>query len=96
MTGVQTCALPIYIQYVPSGKEYIGLTSMENIEATVQPFDVEKDIEFFQKPDEKMLLADSSRFFVFFPSDGHKPCIKVDENEKVRKVVVKIPIKEHR
>lgn len=86
----------IDIQYVPVGKEYIGLTSMENIDTISQPFDVEKDIEFFQKPDDNLLLADESNFFVFFPSDGHKPCVKVDENEKVRKVVVKIPYKEHR
>lgn len=82
----------IDIQYVPSGKEYIGLTTMENIDTITQPFDAEKDIEFFQKPDDNMLLADANKFFVFFPSDGHKPCIKVDGNEKVRKVVVKIPM----
>lgn len=84
----------IDIQYVPVGKEYIGLTSMENIDSITQPYDTDKDIEFFKKIDDNLLLADSSKYFVFFPSDGHKPCIKVNENEKVRKVVVKIPYKD--
>lgn len=82
----------IDIQYVPKGQEYIGLTSMNNIDTITQPYKEENDIEFFQKPDENMLLADASKFFVLFPSDGHKPCIKVDSNEVVRKVVVKIPV----
>lgn len=38
-------------------------------------------------------LLSPDNFMVFFPADGHKPCMKVDTNEKVRKVVVKIPYK---
>ncbi|MDD2286832.1 MAG: YhcH/YjgK/YiaL family protein [Bacteroidales bacterium] len=81
----------IDIQYVSSGKEYIGLTSLKDIISIVKPYDEANDIEFFYKPDNNLLLADSSRFFVFFPTDGHKPCLNVGSVDKVRKVVVKIP-----
>jgi YhcH/YjgK/YiaL family protein len=81
----------IDIQYVASGKEYIGLTSLEEIISVVKPYDEANDIEFFQKPDNNLLLADPSRYFVFFPTDGHKPCLNVESVDKVRKVVVKIP-----
>lgn len=81
----------IDIQYIAKGKEYIGLTTLENIKRIRKPYDEVNDIEFFSKPDEKMLLADPSKFFVFFPSDAHKPCLKVDTNQMVRKIVIKIP-----
>ena len=81
----------IDIQYVPKGREYIGLTSLDDIISIIQPYDEEKDIEFFHKPDDNLLLADPARYFVFFPTDGHKPCLRVGSSDKVRKVVVKIP-----
>ncbi|MDD4437615.1 MAG: YhcH/YjgK/YiaL family protein [Tissierellia bacterium] len=81
----------IDIQYVANGEEYIGLTKLEDLEAKWESYSEEKDIVFFSRPDEKMLLADSSKFFVFFPSDAHKPCLRVDTNQIVRKIVIKIP-----
>lgn len=81
----------IDIQYVSKGREYIGLTSLNNITSVIQPYDEEKDIEFFHKSDDNLLLADPTRYFVFFPTDGHKPCVKVASSDKVRKVVIKIP-----
>jgi len=81
----------IDIQYVPVGREYIGLTSLDNIQEIVQEYDAEKDIEFFIKFDATQRLANNEKFFVFFPEDGHKPCLKVDTNSQVKKVVVKIP-----
>lgn len=84
----------IDIQYIASGREYIAITTLENIDSVKQVYDEVNDIEFFQKTDDRFVLADSTKFFVFFPSDPHKPCLKVDENSKVRKIVIKIPIKE--
>lgn len=82
----------IDIQYVPSGQEYIELTSLENIDVMKQEYSEEKDIEFFSKGDGVLRLADKDHFFVFFPSDGHKPCLKVDTSATVRKIVVKVPV----
>lgn len=79
------------IQYVPVGKEYIGVTSLEAIDSVKLEYDEEKDIMFFSKADKTQRLADKRNFLVFFPSDGHMPCLKVDKNENVRKVVIKIP-----
>jgi len=82
----------IDIQYVPVGQEYIGLTSLSNIDTVTLDYDADKDIEFFIKEDTDQRLTNKDKFFVFFPEDGHKPCLKVDSNVMVRKVVVKIPI----
>lgn len=83
----------IDVQYVAIGQEYIGITSLNNIEKQIQSYDVDKDIEFFTKAKTTLWLADQRCFFVFFPSDAHKPCLKVNKNEHVRKIVIKIPKK---
>lgn len=79
------------IQYVPVGREYIGITSLEAIDSVKLEYDEEKDIMFFSKADKTQRLADKRKFLVFFPSDGHMPCLKVGKNDTVRKVVIKIP-----
>jgi len=81
----------IDIQYVPVGQEYIGLTTLNDIDSVKMEYNVEKDITFFFKADRKLKLANKKTFFVFFPSDGHMPCLSVGKNSNVRKVVIKIP-----
>jgi YhcH/YjgK/YiaL family protein len=82
----------IDIQYLAKGKEYIHVTPYEpEKQSEVQAYDETKDIEFFDKEEYTPRLLSPENFMVFFPSDGHKPCMKVDTNEAVRKVVVKIP-----
>lgn len=83
----------IDIQYLAKGKEYIYVTPIDkkrNREVT--HYDDTKDITFFDEDNYTKHLLLSDNFLVLFPSDGHKPCMKVDSNEVVRKVVVKIPI----
>jgi YhcH/YjgK/YiaL family protein len=83
----------IDIQYVHKGQEYIGTTALTAIKEIVKEYDEEKDIMFFIKDDEIHRLANQTNFFVFFPVDGHKPCLRVNNNSMVRKVVIKIPFK---
>lgn len=82
----------IDIQYLAKGKEYIFVTPLEPCKQhEIQPYDETKDIEFFDKEEYTPYLLSPDNFIVFFPTDAHKPCMKVDTNEVVRKVVVKIP-----
>lgn len=82
----------IDIQYLAKGKEYIFVTSLEPPKQhEIQPYDEAKDIEFFDKEEYTPYLLSPDNFMVFFPTDAHKPCMKVDTNEVVRKVVVKMP-----
>jgi YhcH/YjgK/YiaL family protein len=84
----------IDIQYVAGGAEYIELLPLRLI-SEEQRYDEEKDILFFEdKTQGEMLYADKNRFFVFFPEDAHKPCLKADWGGTVRKIVVKIPVKD--
>lgn len=81
----------IDIQYVLNGSEYIDLLRMADINEEAE-FDEKSDILFFTGREGQRLLADKKHFFVFFPDDVHKPCLKVGSTGRVRKIVVKIPL----
>jgi YhcH/YjgK/YiaL family protein len=86
----------IDIQYLVRGKEYIYVSPYEPGKQTeISAYDEAKDIEFFDKEEYGKQLLSSENFLVFFPSDAHQPCMKVDTNEIVRKVVVKVPYAEN-
>lgn len=80
----------IDIQYVAKGCECIELMSLKDIKEPAN-YKEESDIVFFKGKKGTRLYADKKQFFVFFPEDVHKPCLKVDTSREVRKIVVKIP-----
>ncbi len=82
----------IDLQYVAVGSELIGLAPLEDRELILQEYNEEKDVEFFTVKNEKTLLATSEKFFIFFPEDAHKPCVKNTSNSLVKKIVVKIKV----
>lgn len=82
----------IDIQYLAKGKEFIRVSSIDNRSNQVSEYDENKDIEFFDKEQYTEHLLDGSNFMVLFPHEAHMPCMKVDSNIYVRKIVVKIPI----
>ncbi len=78
------------IQYVVKGMEIIQITPIANRDSVMQDYDESRDIEFFTVKEHKTLEAVPGRFFIFFPSDAHKPGLKIDLPDSVRKVVVKV------
>lgn len=80
----------IDIQYVISGREFIGVAPLSQKQDVLQPFDEANDIEFFTVTGGENRLATPDRFFIFFPDDAHRPGLKDGENSTVRKVVVKL------
>jgi YhcH/YjgK/YiaL family protein len=82
----------IDIQYLAKGTEKVGICAVSSCKPLI-PYDPEKD---FQKLKGKVdfITLEPNVFAVFFPGDGHMPAIKKgNRNEKVRKIVVKIPVK---
>lgn len=78
------------IQYIVSGKEYIGFESLTGQEIST-PYNPEKDIVFYSSQSTPLLL-EAGMFAVFFPQDVHQPCMQVSGPEKVKKVVVKVKL----
>jgi YhcH/YjgK/YiaL family protein len=79
------------IQYVVSGKERIGVVPLSKAEVIV-PYDDAKDAAFLKAEKNNFRIANPERFFVFFPDDAHRPSIKVDDNELVNKIVIKVKL----
>jgi YhcH/YjgK/YiaL family protein len=82
----------IDIQYLVYGEEKIGITPLINTKEII-PYDSIKDITFLYAEQNNYHVALPDRFFIFFPEDAHRPCVKTGENSKVRKIVIKIKIK---
>ena len=80
----------IDLQYVIEGEEYIGFSHYPVKE--VVPYNVERDITFYNANIEQLLKADAGHFFIFFPTDLHQPCIAAEQCKRVKKIVIKIRI----
>lgn len=81
----------IDLQYVISGQEKMGKAAVAGAKV-INPFMPPKDVANYEISDGKLYLATSKEYFLFFPSDAHRPNIKVNE-EKVKKLVIKISVK---
>ena len=82
----------IDVQYVISGHELMDIAPLENMTVTKQ-YDAENDVELGSVIKFLELAASSERFFIFFPTDAHRPGLKAeDDNALVRKVVIKVPV----
>jgi len=81
----------IDIQYVVKGKEKIGVAPFSKAVGS-ELFNVEKDVGFYEIPeaDCRYHVAQPGTFFIFFPNDAHRPGIRVNEGDWVKKIVVKI------
>lgn len=77
------------IQLMISGEELMGLTHLSDTQNPT-PYSEEKDIYFMEPNDMRYYLADTSRFFIFFPNDAHRPAVKVTDNVPVKKAIVKV------
>lgn len=83
----------IDLQYVIHGTEIIEVSDVTNLrKATV--YDKEKDIIFYENTifenKVEIVVLKAGDFVVLYPEDGHKPGIKCDNRQHVKKAVFKI------
>lgn len=78
------------IQLVLEGCECIGFVCVEDA-PVMTPYVPEKDILFYQEMPGSAATVHAGEMMVLFPSDAHRPCIRVDGGpDAVRKAVVKV------
>ncbi len=78
----------IDIQIPLSCTEVMGYTPACNLPEG--EYNAEKDITKFALPSEAYIPVHPGMFAIFFPQDGHAPCIS--EEESIQKVVVKVRV----
>jgi len=76
------------LHYVVSGEEMIGDCPVTKLTVT-KPYDPSKDIANYAG-EGKIYPAKPGTFFIFFPSDGHRPAITPGGNKPDKKIVIKI------
>jgi YhcH/YjgK/YiaL family protein len=80
------------IQYVIDGAEQMSVAPLSELDQVLVPYDETKDIEFVTVKKFTSYVATPDKFFIFFPSDIHRPSVKVGENKTVRKIVIKLKV----
>lgn len=79
----------IDLQYIISGSEAIGITTLTN----QVPIETNKDDDYeLYDLDADLIKFSAGIFMIFFPDDLHMPGVHLNGVSKVRKVVVKIKV----
>lgn len=83
----------IDLQYVIKGKEKMGIAPISAAKPIAE-FDDTKDVGFYTSLAnvEKYYVAKPGTFFLFFPSDAHRPSIKIKGFDTDKKLVIKIKV----
>jgi len=83
----------IDLQFTIQGSEGIEIMPVDEL-TPEGDYLKEKDCQFYKLAERGAGLVDNLKgyFCVLFPHDGHMPKLKVGSHERVRKLVVKIPV----
>ena len=79
----------IDIQIPLSCPETMGYTPRENL--AEQPYNAEKDITFYEGMAEQYITVSPGMFAVFFPQDGHAPCVSGEP--EIKKAIFKVAVR---
>ena len=82
----------IDIQHVINGSEQMSISPLSMKKDVIAPYDPAKDVELMTVNEVTSYEATPGKFFIFFPTDIHRPGVKIGENKTVRKIVVKVKI----
>ncbi len=83
----------IDIQYIIKGEEIMDVSHIDNLEE-INSYDEETDfIKYSGNNSISSLYIKEKELAIFYPEDGHQPCIKTNISELIYKAVIKIPIK---
>lgn len=82
----------IDIQWIVKGKERIDVSNLVGLEVE-EEYNEEKDMILWKKPKRmQRILLNEGSYVVFYPENGHMPCIADTEPMKIKKVVIKIKL----
>jgi biofilm protein TabA len=80
----------IDLQYIIKGKEKIGVAPVSTA-TVIKPYNEKADGANYTA-DGQFYIAEPGTFYLFFPQDAHRPSIKVDGYDVVKKLVIKIKV----
>ena len=81
----------IDFQFLISGKERVDFHNVDECSVCV-PYDKKTDSVLLSTGCFSSLQLSTNQFVIFFPSDAHRPCLKIKDTEKIIKIIFKIRI----
>ena len=83
----------IDIQFIQAGRETILWAPLTTLTEVTQPYAAEKDVSFYGTPAQVTpIQLCAGKFAIFFPEDGHAPCLELNGPAEVRKTVIKVRV----
>ncbi len=76
------------LQYVINGEEILGMSPSAKAKV-IKEYDEKKDVANYEIAG-TLMPSQPSAFFLFFPSDAHRPNITPGGNKVVKKIVIKV------
>lgn len=82
----------IDIQYMIKGVEKVGVAEKKDC-MIMENYSEAKDVTFLEcNKNNSVQILKEGEFLVFFPQDAHQPALKLDKNNPVKKVIVKVAV----
>ena len=81
------------IQFMIKGDEYMDVSSLDNLK-TISEYEEETDFIKYEGKCEDIssILVKENELAIFYPTDAHQPCVKVEKSQVIYKAVIKIPL----
>lgn len=79
----------IDVQFLVSGRESIGWAPKKDL--TEKEYLAHKD-QYLLEGEGAILPLEPGQFMIFFPEDGHMPCVRRGEKSPVEKLIAKIRV----
>lgn len=76
------------LQYVFEGSVTMGIAPLAS-GVVIEEYDPARDIMFYEASGE-FHTSDPAEFFLFFPTDIHRPNLKINDDIKVKRLLIKI------
>ena len=83
---IETHNKMIDIQIPISCAETMGYTPRKDLPEA--PYNADNDISFYEGPAKQYITVEPGSFAIFFPQDGHAPC--VSDQPEIQKVIFKV------
>ncbi len=81
------------LQYIIEGNAKMGVASYADSNAVADiPYDSKTDNANFNLTGEKYYDASPQEFFIFTPNEIHRPAFKGDNNDSVKRIVIKVRV----
>ena len=82
----------IDIQFVARGAEKVCCLPLDQLSET-KPYNVDADAAFYASNNQPLEMGIGNGYFaIFFPQDGHMPCLCIGKTELVKKIVIKVKL----